>query len=140
VIYGSNPCFCSGLNSNNPCWIWPLYNPDILVGCQRFAAPRKFFFKIFFKESLIAFILYRIWRWTAAPGVPQVASLFPTGQSLPSPLSTIYMINSATASHHFSSSHNISPVLPLPSPTHGHPIRCAAFCAVHPSRHRLLGC
>jgi len=29
----------------------------------------------FFKESLIAFILYRIWRWTAVPGGPGGLSL-----------------------------------------------------------------
>ena len=44
-----------------------------------------------------------------------------------------YIINSATASHHFSPPHSIPLVLPLPSPTHGHPIKCAAFCAVLPS-------
>ena len=33
----------------------------------------KLFF--FFKESLIAFILCRIWRWTAAPGKPVGLSL-----------------------------------------------------------------
>jgi len=32
----------------------------------------------FFKESLIAFILYRIWRWTVPPGIPQVGSLILT--------------------------------------------------------------
>ena len=46
---------------------------------------------------------------------------------------TPYITNSATASHHSSSPHNISTVLPFPSPTHEHPIKCAAFCAVHPS-------
>jgi len=44
-----------------------------------------------FKESLIAFNLSRLWRWTAAPGLPRVAPLNLTGQSLPSP--SIYRIS-----------------------------------------------
>ena len=40
---------------------------------QRVITLSIFFF--FFKESLIAFILYRIWRWTAAPGIPGGLSL-----------------------------------------------------------------
>jgi len=92
----------------------------------------------FFKESLIALILYRIWRWTAAPGGPggfppphgPVPALPAIYKYICTP---VYSINSATASHHSSSFHNISHVLPFPSPTHEHPIRCAAFCAVRPS-------
>jgi len=93
--------------------------------------PQSFFF---YKESLIAFILYRIWRWTAAPEIIQVASLFRTGQSLPSPsyLQTYHM-KSATSPHHFSSSHICSYDRPLPSPTQGHPNRYAASYGVHPS-------
>ena len=92
--------------------------------------PPPFFF---FKQSLIAFILSRIWRWTAASGDPGGLSL-PLGGPVPAlPAIYIYKMNLATASHHSSSSHNISLLLPLPSPTHAHSIRCAAFCAVHPS-------
>jgi len=93
---------------------------------------RCFFF--FFKESLIAFILSRIWRWTAAPGVPGGFSL--PLRPVPAPpyhYVQFYKMKSATASHHFSSSHSESLRLPFPSPTHGHSIRCAAFCGVHPS-------
>jgi len=86
----------------------------------------------FFKQSLIAYILSRTWRWTAATGFPVGLSPLP-GQSLPPPYLLIYIINPATASHHSASSHNISNCLPLPSPTHGQLIKCAAFCAVHPS-------
>jgi len=57
---------------------------------------------------------------------------------LPPPSCRSYFINSATASHHFSSSHIISCVLPFPSATHGHSNRCAAFCAVHPSHTHCL--
>ena len=40
------------------------------------STPYSFFYFIFlFKESLIVFILYRIWRWTAAPGRPGGLSL-----------------------------------------------------------------
>ena len=86
-----------------------------------------------FKESLIAFILYRIWRWTAAPGRTGGLSL-PHGP-VPAPSTIyIYMRKSATASHHFSSSQSISLRLPLPSPTHEQFIKCAAFCGVHPSQ------
>jgi len=87
------------------------------------------------KESLITFSLSRLWRWTAAPRYPQMASLFPMGQSLPSPLFTKcnYIIKFITFSHHSSSRHICSTGLPFPSPTHGHCRRCTAFCGVHPS-------
>jgi len=39
----------------------------------------KVFHFLFFKDSLIAFILSRIWRWAATPGRSQVASLPLTG-------------------------------------------------------------
>ena len=57
-----------------------------------------------------------------------MASLFCAGQSLLSPTIYIYTMNSATASHYLSSPDIISLVRPLPSPTHGHPNKCAAFC------------
>jgi len=44
--------------------------------------------KGFFKESLIAFILSRIWRWTAAPGIPGGLSL-PHGP-VPAPKEKVY--------------------------------------------------
>jgi len=98
------------------------------------------FFLIFSKESVIAFTLFRVWRWTAAPGVAR-GPLSPTRASPCPPrcaIHVIYIINPATGSHHFSSSHMmmmiiISLIRPLPSPTHGHPSRCAAFCGVCPS-------
>ena len=94
-------------------------------------APSMSFF--LFKESLISFILSRIWQWTAAPGIPRW--LLSSTQARPCPPHTIYiyMMNSPTASHHLSSSHTCSLVRPLPSPTQGQPNRCAAFCGVQPS-------
>jgi len=88
----------------------------------------------FFKESLIAFILCRIWRWTAAPGRPGGFSSPTRASPCPSRYAYIYMIKSATAAHHFSSPHSISIRLPFPSPTHEHSIKCAAFCGVQPSQ------
>jgi len=83
----------------------------------------------FFQDSLIASILYRIWRWTAAPGRPGGLSLL--HGPVPAPLTIyIHMIKSATASHHPSSSQRISLRRAFPSPTHEHSIKCAAFCGV----------
>jgi len=62
----------------------------------------SFFF--FFKQSLIAFILSRIWRWTAATGFPVGFSPLP-GQSLPPPLST-YL--------HYEPRHCLAPIFILP--------------------------
>jgi len=86
-------------------------------------------------DSLIAFTLARVWRWTAAPGRP--GGLSPPHGPVPALLNPFtrcfYIMNLNTSSHHLSSPHIISCVRPFPSPTHGQPIKCAAFCGVHPS-------
>ena len=55
-------------------------------------------------------------------------------RSLPSPTYLqSYKMKSATFPHHSASSHICSLDRPRPSPTHGHPTKCAAFCGVQPS-------
>jgi len=62
-------------------------------------------FLFYFKESLIAFmiILFRIWRWTAAPGVTRWPLSSTRASPCPPHSIYIYVINAANASHHFSS-------------------------------------
>jgi len=75
--------------------------------------------RVFFKESLIAFILTRIWRWTAATGVPVGLSqllgpvpalptiyIYMRSNSLPPRLSRLLL--------HDKSGHRLAPLLILP--------------------------
>ena len=101
-----------------------------LVDALHSAVSVHHMFFFYFKESLIAFIPYRIWRWTAAPGVPGGLSL-PHG-SVPA-LPSIYKCL------HDELGYRLTPLLILPQhlkrsslaishPHASHQVRCILRC------------
>ena len=96
-------------------WAISLYKGMHFLRIYGFYSSVSFFYS---SVSLIASILYRIWRWTATPGITQVAPLFHTGQSLPSPYYLqSYRINSPlsrTTPNHSISARSTTPCRRLP--------------------------